>query len=206
MKDVISLLEYYEEFKKAHPDQGLEVFGEWLRQRFIAEEDFLTREQDVNEAGLEVMLSYLLGGIIGYYENWVKLAYEDLPLRSMGDFGILMAVESMGNPSKKQVVLANTQEPSTCIEAIKRLVRAGILEETIDQQDRRIKRVSISKEGQAMMKTLEVKMQNLSYLLVGNLSPLEIRSLIPAFKKLFAFHERIYKNGHLDEIKELYKL
>ena len=206
MKDVIELLGYYEEFKKEHPQQGLELFGPWLKQSFTPEQDFLTDEETVNQAGLEVMVSYLLGGLAGFFDTWVKRTFADLPLRSLADFGILKSVAHLGTPSKKEVVLANITEPSTCIEIIKRLTRDGVFHEHIDHDDRRIRRVSLTEYGHEINKVVDAKMTNLGRLFTGNLSEVEMRSVIPTFKKLVSFHQQLHQSGDYEEIKKLYHL
>ncbi|MEL6659200.1 MAG: MarR family transcriptional regulator [Bacteroidota bacterium] len=194
MKDVIELLGHYEKFKIEHPRQDLEVFADWLKHRFTPEQDLLTDEQTINEAGLEVMFSYLLGGLAGYFEVWVKRTFADLPLRSLADFGILKSVAHLQQPSKKEVVQANVIEPSTCIEIIKRLTRDGVFQEHVDEQDRRIRRVSLTNYGHEIDKLVDERMTNLGRLFTGNLNEMEMRSLIPTLKRLVHFHQQLYQN------------
>ncbi len=194
MKDVIVLLGHYEEFKIEHPEQGLAFFGEWLKQQLAPTPDLLTNEQIVDETDLEVVFSYLLGGLAGYFEVWVKRTFADLPLRSLADMSILKSVAQLQRPSKKEVVLANIAEPSTCIEIIKRLTRDGVFQEHVDDVDRRIRRVSLTDYGHQMNQLVDERMANLGRLFTGNLSAIEMRSIILILKRLVDYHRELYQN------------
>lgn len=206
MKDIISLLRDYQEFKDKNNSEDFHVFGEWLRQKHAPTQDYTTNDEEVNEAGLDVMATYLLGNLTGYTEAWIKLAYQDLPLLSIGDFSILKTVEHYQNPSKKEVADEVVMERSTCIESIKRLIKEGLLAEAIDPNDRRIRRVHLTKGGKQLMPLLNQRMTNLGSLLVGNLSEVEKKSLLPTLNKLLRFHENLYRNMKKEAIKKNYKL
>jgi len=206
MKDIINLLRDYQEFKDKNNSEDFHVFGEWLRQKHAPTQDYTTNDEEVNEAGLDVMATYLLGNLTGYTEAWIKLAYQDLPLLSIGDFSILKTVEHYQNPSKKEVADEVVMERSTCIESIKRLIKEGLLAEAIDPNDRRIRRVHLTKGGKQLMPLLNQRMTNLGSLLVGNLSEVEKKSLLPTLNKLLRFHENLYRNMKKEAIKKNYKL
>lgn len=206
MDTIIQLLQDYQEYSQQTGSKNLMFFGEWLRQKHAAEEHYLTDEPTVNEAGVNVMASYLLGGLSSYVDVWVKLTYEDLPLLSLGDFGIIKTVERLQRPSKKEIAEANVMERSTCMEAIKRMVKLGLLEESNDEQDRRRKRVSLSLQGRELVQTLDERMTRLGNLLMGNLSEVEKKSLIPVLKKLNDFHQQLYQQKHELDIKKMYDL
>ncbi len=206
MKDIIRLLQDYQEFKDKNNSEDFHVFGEWLRQKHAPTRDYTTNDEEVNEAGLDVMITYLLGNLTGYTEAWIKLAYQELPLLSIGDFSILKTVEHYQNPSKKEVAYEVVMERSTCIESIKRLIKEGLLAEAIDPNDRRIRRVHLTKGGKELMPLLNQRMTNLGSLLVGNLSEVEKKSLLPTLNKLLRFHENLYRNMKKEAIKKNYKL
>ncbi|MEM6634121.1 MAG: MarR family winged helix-turn-helix transcriptional regulator, partial [Bacteroidota bacterium] len=182
------------------------LFGEWLKQKYADSQEYLTEEEEINRIGVDVMTSYLIGGLTGYLETWLKLAYQDLPIVSLGDFGIIKAVEHHQNPTKKMIADSLIMERTTCMESIKRMVKEGLLTEETDSKDRRMKRVRLTPKGREMSMLLNKKMSALSTLLVGNLDELEKKSLIPILKKLNKFHEFLYREKSREEVKERYYL
>ena len=173
MDQIIRLLTDFKEFSETTRSDNFALFGEWLKQKYGEEQHYLTDRDAVNEAGLDVMASYLLGGLTSYAEAWVKLTYEGLPLISLGDFAILKTIERLEHPSKSEVADQVTMERTTCIESIRRLVRNGILQEAGDPADRRLKRVSLTREGREILGVVDTKMVALGTLLMGNLNQMD---------------------------------
>lgn len=206
MDNIIQLLKDYQEFTNKHGTDDFVLFGETLKQKYSQPDTYETNEPTVNEAGLNVIASHILGGLTSFVETWIKLSYEDLPLLSLGDFGIIKTIEMMQTPSKKEVADKQIMERTTCIESMKRLMKAGLLEELTDDNDKRIKRVKLSKNGKALVPKIDQRMMALSNLLMGNLSDMEKKSMIPILKKLSNFHHDLYANKDKVDIKELYNL
>lgn len=206
MDEIIQLLEDYKAYREKGIPGDFGLFGEFLRQKYADAQEYLTDEEEVNEAGLDVMASYVLGGLTNYVEAWVKLTYQDLPLLSLGDFGIIKTVEFAKNPTKKMIADSVIMERSTCIESIKRLIDKGLLSEETDEKDRRMKRVRLTPYGEEIVQLLYERMRSLGKLLVGNLNEVEKKSLLPPLKKLLDFHEHLYRHKDRQKIKELYKL
>ncbi len=206
MDNIIRLLKDYDTFAKEWKTDDLELFGKWLKQKYQRPDEYLTDVEAVNSAGLDVMASYLLGSLTGFVEMWFRLTFRDLPLVSLGDFGILKTVEHFGTPSKKEIADRVIMERTTCIESIKRLVKNGILMEENDPKDRRIKRVKLSSSGKKLMETVDRKMMALGSLLVGDLDNDEKQNMIPSLNKLKDFHEKIYHQRSKDDISRAYNL
>ncbi|HMQ48796.1 MAG TPA: MarR family winged helix-turn-helix transcriptional regulator [Saprospiraceae bacterium] len=206
MEKAIQLLLAFQEFSQSHHSEDLSLFGEWLKQRSGQEADYLTDEPSVNEAGLDIMASYLIGKLSSYVETWVKISYQDLPILSLGDFGIIKTVESLGNPTKKEIAAQSIMERTTCMESIKRMIRLGLLEEYTDQVDKRLKRVMLTSEGQHLTALLNKKMMSLGILLMGNLNEVEKKSLVVILKKLNDFHDNLYQKRDDLNIAALYQL
>lgn len=206
MDQLIQLLTDYKEFTQRFPTGDFARFGAWLQRRYAQEGAYTTDEPGVDTAGLDAMVAYLLGGLTTFVETWIKLSFSDLPLLSLGDFGIIKTVERDGTPSKSEIAAAIVMERSSCNESIKRLRKAGLLAETTDSSDRRIKRVSLTPAGQELSARLDQKMTGLGTLLMGNLTESEKQGLIPPLKKLNGFHRDLYERREEVDIAEVYGL
>lgn len=207
MKELVNLVNDYQYFVEETGILDLQPFANWLSKKYTNINDFKTREHTVNEAGLDVMASYLLGGLSSYVEAWVKICFEGSPLYSLTDYGIIKTVQySHIPPSKTQIAENVIAEKTTCIEAIKRLVKAGILSEIDDEKDKRVKRVQLTNEGIHLINTIDSKMKSLGKLLMGSLDNQEKLSLLPILQKLNDFHNELYRNKTKEEVKSKYKI
>lgn len=194
MQDIINLLEAYKSFTEQSDSRNLEKFGAWLVAREKQSPNFDSSGlNEVDSHGINAMVSYLMGGLIGYAEAWLKLSFRELPVVSFIDFGILKTVEGMGNPSKKEIADNIIAERTTTVESIKRMVGLGLLRDKEDKDDKRIRRVSLTEKGKKMVFVLNEKMLSLGNLLVGDLTLEEKNQLGHLLRKLNHFHGKLYK-------------
>ena len=206
MEQIFQLIKDYEKYLKEGNSENLGLFGEWLKQKHSKPTEYLSKEASVNAIGPGIIAAYLLGGMSAYMEMWSRLAFSDIPIAGMMDFGILKKVEKYKNPAKKVIISEAIAERTSCVEAIKRLVRIGILTEVVDKEDKRMKRVSLTEKGHELVKVIDIKMFNLGKLLMGTLTDTEKNSLIPPLKKLMGFHENLNKTKEKKDIKKIYKI
>ena len=148
MDQIIKLLEYWKKFTERGMGEELDRFGLWLNQEHISEK--VNNEQlvpdDFNNS-TNFTIGYLLGSMTGYGEMWTKLSFRNLPIQNFHDFGTLKFIQHTQNPTKKEVANDSMLEQSTCFEVIKRLVKNDMLSEENDPNDKRVKRVKLTKYG-----------------------------------------------------------
>ncbi len=206
MDSIIQLITDYKVFTEQLHSEDPVLFGEWLKQKYAPPTNYLTDDDEVNEAGLDVVAAYLLGGLTSYMEAWVKLTYQDLPILSLGDFAIIKSVQYLQHPRKKDIMNQTIMERTTCMESIKRLIKVGILKEYNDEKDKRVKRVLLTSMGKELVVKLDQKMMHLSVLLMGDLSEIEKKSLLSILQKLNTFHAELYQKRQTIDIKQQYEL
>lgn len=206
MDDIIKLLVKYKEFTEVKNSHDLAAFGRWLSSSSTELPLASSGEPEVDSHGLNAMVSYLMGGLIGYAEAWLKLSFQDLPVVSLLDFGILKTVEYRGYPSKTDIVDNVIAERTTTIESIKRMVTVGLLREKEDKADKRLRRVMLTEKGKKVTDVLNFKMIAFGNLLVGDLSVEEKNQLAHLLNKLNSFHSALYKGKERTEIKSDFAL
>ena len=204
MDNLFTLVKYYETYLAEGNPGDLGLFGEWLKQKHSEPSVYQSKEDRVNAVGPVVVASYMLGSMSAYVEMWARLTLNDEPIAGMMDWSILKKVEEYENPSKKMIIAEAIAERTSCVEAIKRLVRRGILRDETDPDDKRVRRVFLTREGRALIQRLNPKMANLGRLIIGTLSDTEAKTIIPPLKKLMGFHENLNKTKEKKDIKKIY--
>lgn len=204
MKTIINLLEKFEQYAESTSKEvKLHEFGAWLQDRESKNTVFSFDQQGIP---VDPMIGYYLGNLMGFSEVWSKLALENLPLKSLNDFGVLKYIEQEKKPTKRMVAKHALAEDSTIFEVLKRLAKQGLLKESTNPDDKRSRFVSLTAEGKKLTQIATEKVFRLSYLLVGDLSDEEKQNLLSILEKLQKFHERMYRTVDRDEISAKYDL
>lgn len=189
MEKAIELLENYQDFLQVKSAGTIQEFGAWLQRN---PEEVELDQPELNKQNINIKFAYTLSKLSSFLDAWVKLSFRDIPLRSLGDFGILMSIRFMQNPRKTDVAEQVIMERSTCMESLKRLIGEGLVEQSKDTADRRVWRVQLTKSGFAMCKTLDEKMKSLGDLVAGEISDEEKLYAIAPLAKLVDFHQNLY--------------
>ena len=206
MDQIIKLLEFWKKYKEQGFSDDFARFGIWLNNEIPSEQDTSSTPQEVLEGDKNTKIGYYLGELIEFSDHWTKLAFRNLPITGWTDFGILKGVEYSDTPTKKELVQHAVAEQSTIFEAIKRLQKYGLLEEVIDKDDRRVRRVKMTKEGKKVIDAATHQAIQLSNLFVADLSEDEKKVLIDILLKLNNFHRDLYQEMPKEKVVETYGL
>lgn len=196
------LIHYWTEYLETEEAPSIADFSNWLFKQ-VNEEQAESQSNENEAIGVKMELGHYLGRIINFTDLWGKLAFKDLPIRQFEDFGILYEVMEKRNPSKMEVANTLVNEKSTSIERIKRLIKQSLLSEHIDQNDRRIRRITITKLGEEVLEQAKVQAMKVSQLLTWPMDLDDIKGMLHHFKQLDSFHTKIYHKGDYDKIDDL---
>jgi MarR family transcriptional regulator, lower aerobic nicotinate degradation pathway regulator len=143
---------------------------------------------------VEGQIGALLSRMSRFLQFYMKKVFEGTAISSVVEFGILACASELGSPKKIEVINFNLIEKTTGTEIIKRLVRSGLLDEFDDTQDKRAKRVRITKTGQDLLDGLLGKLFMAGMITTGNLDHQQKLTLAAMLNELNHFHNDIYYN------------
>lgn len=198
---IIQLLQRWQAFTLSGGSNDFFEFGQWLQREQRPDSQ---PRLDENQFPIESLLGYYLGNLMGYTEVWSKMSFENLPIKSLTDFGILKYIERVGGPAKQEVARISLAENSTVFESMKRLKRIELIQEFPDEIDRRVKHVKLTPKGTEITRQATDQSNKLANLLVGNLSAEEKKQLLEILKKLQDFHHRLYQEKDRTHVRQIF--
>jgi len=207
------LLPFVEEFLevKKNQDNTIETFTLWLNQKLfsheITEPGSMDKEHKKGDYHSkhdpDMLLVYLSLNIFKHVNYYSKLALEDSKLLGINDFLFLANLHRWESLKKADLIQASISEMPSGIEVIRRLLKHNLIDEYLDPDDKRAKRVKITKEGLKVLGDAINAMKKVGNLISGNLSDSQLLQLITILDQLNDFHREIFKKGKFKSIEEL---
>ncbi|TAE27187.1 MAG: MarR family transcriptional regulator [Candidatus Kapaibacterium sp.] len=155
-------------------------------------------EEDVMEyhqyLPLEAQISALLTRMNRFSMFYTKKAFQGLVISNATEFGILAGIKSLGNPRKTDVINFNLLEKTTGTELLKRMIADGVVVESDDADDKRSKRVRLTRKGEKLVEEASMRLLEMSSLVTGNLTHEQKQELSQMLHELGDFHNTIYFN------------
>lgn len=112
------------------------------------------------------------------------------------------------NLSKSDLISRNIQEKTSGTEVIRRLLFAGLVKQWDDENDKRAKRISITKQGKELLYQVFTDMNDVGKMVSGKLSLSEKLSPQYLLQKLETFHYQLHENKSInskDDLKSMAK-
>jgi MarR family transcriptional regulator, lower aerobic nicotinate degradation pathway regulator len=199
MKEIVGQVEAFEKDQKTGEDLNFNDFAQWLaiKTRPVPLFEPLNQQQEpiVFDGGVLSTETDELGTLVSLLYRYVKIyakrAMENSPLSNVDDFSYLIIPMAHGAMSKTELIAHNAHEKTTGMEIIKRLTKLGFLVQTDDPSDGRSQLVHISETGRSALFPLLTEMRKVSVIANGNLSEIELTTLIHLLRKLDVFHKGI---------------
>lgn len=209
---ILRLLTYWKEFSEKESGD-LAAFGKWLETHAgnqigqpssEPKDNGSFRDQYIHDdVSVEDRIVLLWGRLQRFTHLWSRKALKDLPLHSIEEFGLIKTVELLREVRKSDLVKHTLMETTTCFEMIKRLVRAGYLEEEVDPDDRRSRKVSLTSKGKLMSEKSEPQIKMLARLLIGNINQSQKLALLDVLQSLDGFHTELYSSHPESSLEDM---
>ena len=156
-QSIIPLVSSWEQYIAAEPGGNIQDFARWLlAEKPSPPSDSITlaRHSLATDRHLDAMAAsaLLITRLQRIMHHRSKPAIKELGFTKDMEFAVLVQVALMGRPNKKELCRQLLIENSTGVEITRRLAKKGYLLETVDENDRRSARLSITEKGEKVIK------------------------------------------------------
>lgn len=207
----IDLLHQVKEFENSvsyKPNCNIEDFRMWMNDKKYREESptklFKNEQHQVSFTENEICKQVLLLG--RYSKQLIRKGLGDFPELANEEFTYLYRLKDEPYLTKIQLIERNGHEKQTGTQIIKRLLEYGLIEEKNDDEDKRLKRLNMTKKGEQIFHQSVSSVNITSKILSGQMTDDEKSTFLIALKKLNEFHSLVYsdyKNADICKIIEL---
>lgn len=188
MKPLIELITAWQAFADAHRDADVESFCY----------DYLSNknQKDDPDPEMDILLSKLIGKSSSLIKTYLKLALRQIPEMEMEWFYILDTLNDHKEIRKTDVISFRLLlEPTTGIDILNRMVKAGLISERVDPADKRARLIKATDKGIEIYKKVNRLFNQVISLLFTSLNKEQKTMLIRSLGKLTNEHyEKIVEN------------
>lgn len=194
IKEIIELLENWDNFKRLNPNDNIYDFGKWLSESgagtvnkspILKSGKHLTDEYS---GEYQFLASYFITRMGKFIKNYTKEIFSEYELNSSDDFSFLALIDTMENPNKKELCAANLTEFSTGLDIIRKLIKKGYVVEIQNPSDKRAKILKITEKGKLTVDNIYNKLRQLTDDVLGDLNAEERTTIIRFLERLNTYH------------------
>ena len=198
---MIPLISSWEEYTATHPSGDLQDFGRWLQRQPHAQplpttdpsttqdplpdaRQTLATNINIDASAASTLLINRLNSINYFFSKPVirKLGLKD------AEFSVLFQVHLLERPNKKELCRRLLIENSTGVEITRRLANKGYLRETVDPNDRRSARLSLTEKGLRLLKEGSAGFKSIHKDFLVPLSTDQQQQLVAMLTRLHEYH------------------
>ncbi len=162
LKEVIQFIEEYE---VGNSSDAIEDFTIWLNNKL-----FVANNKTKNSAHNELLIAFKLLYLNKSLKKQTKSVFSDSKVSSIDEYSFLLHLDYAESLRKMELVEMHNLEAPTGIEIIKRLIKNKFVEEFADEEDRRAKRIKMTRSGIEELKDLKPKIDLIFSNFTGALS------------------------------------
>lgn len=208
--DLLHQVKEFEHSDACKSNSTVDDFRVWMNDKKYADESptklFKNENHQVSFTENEICKQVLLLG--RYSKLLIRKGLGDFPELANEEFTYLYRLKDEPFLTKIQLIEKNGHEKQTGTQIIKRLLEAGFLEEKNDKDDKRSKRLNLTKKGEEIFHASVSNVNLISKILSGKLDKVEKNEFLRILKKLNEFHYHIYvdyKNSNINQISDFFQ-
>ena len=174
-----TLIDLLDEYYQTNDSETMEDFVVWLSGRFYKGDG-----GDEHKDQLDLMLAFQISMLNKSIKKVTKSEISDSTLSSLDGYSFLLHLEHADSFRKMELIEMHNLEAPTGIEVIKRLLTKGLIEEFNDEEDKRAKRVRMTKQGRKELERLKPLLEEKFKHFSKSLSIEEKLGLVASLNKL----------------------
>ena len=136
------------------------------------------------EMSAEGEAARLIGTLLRRMRQAAKASMAQDPIANLDDFGLMVHVLEQPGIHKTELIARNHMELSSGSDSIARLIRAGLLVESVDPNDRRARKLKVSPSGFAALQRSFAHMNAVAVATFAPLSSEEVQQLSLVLSKV----------------------
>ncbi len=205
--DLFHQVKEFESSDACKPNSTVDDFRVWMNDKKYVDESptklFKNENHHVSFTENEICKQILLLG--RYSKLLIRKGLGDFPELANEEFTYLYRLKDEPFLTKIQLIEKNGHEKQTGTQIIKRLLEAGFLEEKNDEDDKRSKRLNLTKKGEEIFHASVSHVNITSKILSGQLNDSEKSEFLKILRKLNEFHSHIYADYKSADINIIIK-
>lgn len=173
------LIKYAEEYQEENISHKIEDFTIWLNNRL-----FTSPNHGSHSKHDELLIAFKVLHLNKALKKQTKAVLSESNVSSIDEYSFLLHLDYQHSFRKMELVELHNLEAPTGIEIIKRLIKNTFVEEFPDEEDKRAKRVRITKHGKKELGIIKPK----------------IDLIFTRFTESLNLNEKIIVSGILDKL------
>jgi DNA-binding MarR family transcriptional regulator len=202
INQTVELVRLWGVYEAKHPGASIDDFCRNHLAGEIKKESYGTPKGELRP-DLNGQLVILLRRIGKFHIAYSNKALEGTGLGQMEEFGILVTIYNQKNPIKSEAIYNNIMELSSGTNMLIRMKKRGLVSEYDDEQDKRVKRLTLTAKGEAVLLKAKDLVLRVARMMVNDLSDEEkqlcIQLLQPVDRRFSGLFQK-QKNKAFDEI------
>ena len=150
------IIQYMEVFQKQGEGSRIEDFVIWLNNQL-----FTDQAEDPHSEHDELLIAFKVMYLNKELKKQAKSILSASGISSIDEYSFLLHLDYQDSFRKMEIVELHNLEAPTGIEIIKRLLRNKLVLEFPDEQDKRAKRIKITKAGKQELRAIKPKMDSI---------------------------------------------
>lgn len=179
------MIESWSDFAEKYPGQDIEAFYRYMSQ--ASPKSIRKSEERVTQIG---RLARVIGRLASVYGLYHRAAMAGSGLPAQESFFFLNVLNQLGEVNKSGLVNYLLVETTTGMEAINKLVKAGLVHEKKDPNDKRAKLIRISDKGLKKLKSSMTNAGRVNEMVFRDLGPEALLVCLQILEPVEEFHTR----------------
>jgi len=173
------LIRYIEVYQEGNASVKIEDFTIWLNNKL-----FTSKNNGSHSTHDELLIAFKLMHLNKALKRQTKSVLLESNVSSIDEYSFLLHLDHQESFRKMELVELHNLEAPTGIEIIKRLIKHKFVEVFPDEEDRRAKRIKITKNGIRELKSIKPK----------------IELIFSKFTEPLTLNEKVQMSGILDKL------